>query len=70
MGAAAFAGVRFEDAHAEPVGTRVETVEGLAVLAPLAAHLLVDRRELIAGQRRCDVDARPLGAVEQPCNAT
>ena len=68
VGAAAFAGVGLEDAHAEAVGTRVEAVEGLAVLAALAAHLLVDGSEFVASQRRGDVDARAFGAVEQPCD--
>jgi len=65
VSAAMFAGVGFEDAHAKAVGARVETVQGLAVLASLAAHLLVDRSELIARERRGDVDARSFGAVEQ-----
>lgn len=64
LGAASLADVGLEDAHAKAVGARVKAVEGLTVLAPFAAHLFVDGSELIARERRGDVDTRSLCAVE------
>ena len=68
LGAVAFAGVRFQDSHAETFGAGIKSVQVLAIFPAFAADLRVHGRELGAIERRCHVDARAFGAVEQACN--